>query len=327
MSEELVLKENLSPYLSNALDALEKVMTLEGVKEHIDASAALKKFVVSRNMGLESQNHVAEYNIRAERKAGKILIDLAETGERRPKGGDQKSRGATPLDKLSDFGFTKDLSKRCQAMARIPDEKFDEFMAALKEAFKEITKIAFYNLERTFHLPVDAPPLPKGKYRIIYADPPWQYGDKLIEGYGAAEHHYPSMSIKELCELPIQDLAGADSVLFFWVTSPILPECFEIIEAWGFRYKACFVWDKIKHNVGHYNSVRHEFLLICTKGSCLPDIKELHDSVVSIERTKEHSEKPEYFRELIDKMYTEGKRIELFARIKADGWDSWGTSV
>jgi N6-adenosine-specific RNA methylase IME4 len=170
-------------------------------------------------------------------------------------------------------------------------------------------------------------PETKGKYKIIYADPPWCYGNKLVEGYGTAENHYPTMTIQELCELPIKELAEDNAVLFLWVTSPLLEECFQVIKAWGFKYKTSFVWDKVKHNMGHYNSVRHELLLICTKGSCLPDNKKLFDSVVEVERTNKHSEKPEQFREIIDTIYSCGKRIELFARKKTDKWDVWGNQT
>ena len=103
----------------------------------------------------------------------------------------------------------------------------------------------------------------------------------------------------------------------------MLEDAFVVIRAWGFEYKASFVWDKIKHNWGHYNSVRHEFLLVCVRGSCPPDELKLFDSVVSIERTK-HSEKPEAFRKIIDTLYPHGKRIELFARTKVDGWEAFG---
>jgi N6-adenosine-specific RNA methylase IME4 len=76
--------------------------------------------------------------------------------------------------------------------------------------------------------------------------------------------------------------------------------------------------------MGHYNSVRHEILLICTKGSCTPQNVKLFDSVQSIERT-EHSVKPEAFREIIDTLYPHGKRIELFARRSLPGeWKGWG---
>ena len=76
--------------------------------------------------------------------------------------------------------------------------------------------------------------------------------------------------------------------------------------------------------MGHYGSVRHGLLLICTKGGCTPDINELPNSVVTLERTDKNSEKPAEFRQLIDKMYTHGKRIELFSRNRVDGWEVWG---
>ena len=167
---------------------------------------------------------------------------------------------------------------------------------------------------------------PKGKYRIIYADPPWQYTDKRDGNTTGAEDHYKTMSITELCELPIKDMTEDNAVLFLWVTSPLLAECFEVIKAWGFVYKTSFVWDKDAHNMGHYNSVRHEFLLIATKGSCLPDSNKLIPSVVK-EKRNEHSVKPEIFRQIIDDLYTYGNRIELFARKQVDGWESWGDQV
>lgn len=169
----------------------------------------------------------------------------------------------------------------------------------------------------------NVPVEPSGKYRVFYADPPWKYGDQLTESYGSTKYHYPVMSISDLCLLPIKELSEENAVLFMWVTSPLLDECWAVIKAWGFEYKTSFVWDKIKHNMGHYNSVRHELLLVCTKGSCLPDSPKLIDSVQSIERT-EHSKKPDEFRNIIDQLYTHGKKIELFARGKYDGWDAWG---
>ena len=165
--------------------------------------------------------------------------------------------------------------------------------------------------------------LPTAKYRVIYADPPWKYGDQLTEDYGAVKFHYPAMTIAELCAMPIRDVCEPDAVLFLWVTSPLLEECFPIINAWGFKYKTSFVWDKVKHNMGHYNSVRHELLLICTRGSCTPDTKKLNDSVQSIERTT-HSTKPEKFREIIEELYPHGKRLELFARKQTEGWTAYG---
>jgi len=171
--------------------------------------------------------------------------------------------------------------------------------------------------------------LPKDKFSVIYADPPWSYNDKqggsISESYGAAEKHYPSLSLSELKALPIRDLSADDCVLFLWATCPLLEDALELCRAWGFRYKAQFVWDKVRHNMGHYNSVRHELLLICTKGSATPQNVKLHDSVQVIEKTNKHSEKPERFREIIDELYPVGNRIELFRRGSTPkGWSAWG---
>lgn len=176
----------------------------------------------------------------------------------------------------------------------------------------------------------DVPELPDGKYRVIYADPPWEYeqhGVSVDRSYGSDEFQYPSMNIDDLCDLPIKNLAADDSVLFIWVTSPKLNQVWQLIEAWGFEYKTSFVWDKVQHNFGYYNSVRHELLLICGRGSSTPDVAHLFDSVQSIERSDKHSEKPIQFRQIIDTIYTQGRKIELFARKKVEGWDVWGNQV
>ncbi len=181
----------------------------------------------------------------------------------------------------------------------------------------------------TPHLKPETPSLPKGKYSVIYADPPWKYADTCEAGAvqsKGADKHYPVMSIMKLCNLDIPKITHDNAALFLWVTSPLLAECFGVITAWGFEYKASFVWDKIKHNMGHYNSVRHEFLLICTKGSFVPVHPKLYDSVQSIERTK-HSEKPEEFRKIIETLYPESEKVELFARKKTDGWEAYGNEL
>jgi|694.fasta_scaffold91441_6 N6-adenosine-specific RNA methylase IME4/ParB-like chromosome segregation protein Spo0J len=167
------------------------------------------------------------------------------------------------------------------------------------------------------------------KYRVIYADPPWQYDlEQTSPNLGGAIKHYNSMSIEELCALPIKDIAEKDAVLFLWITSPKLNLFLQLMEAWGFEYKTSFVWDKVKHNMGHYNSVRHEFLLIGGRGKSTPDIKHLYDSVISIERSDKHSEKPVEFMDIIDNLYQHGNRIELFARqAKKDNWYFWGNEV
>ena len=191
------------------------------------------------------------------------------------------------------------------------EEKREERKEAIEQQISKPSSGSFVDIYTT-----------EKKYRVIYADPPWSYGDKQnIDGLGGAEKHYPTMPLNDICELPIP--AAEDAVLFLWVTSPMLEDSFKVVKAWGFKYKTSFVWDKVAHNMGHYNSVRHEFLFVCTKGTCLPDVPKLYDSVISIERT-EHSKKPKEFRDMIDTLYPIGERLEMFAREAPENWDVWG---
>jgi len=170
---------------------------------------------------------------------------------------------------------------------------------------------------------------PKGKYRVIYADPPWSYGDERSGGsHGGAVDHYNTMSLQELCDMPVSYLAEKDAVLFMWVTAPMLMnEGNEVLKAWDFKYKAHFIWDKTNSFVGNYNAVQHELLLIATKGSCTPDNTQRFKSILTIAKTRKHSEKPEEFRKIIETLYTYGNKIELFARKAIEGWEVYGNEV
>jgi len=236
--------------------------------------------------------------------------------------------------------LVKGVSEKIESGRRLPDLSFTHHAEVaslspekqnffLNKAVEE--KLSYRELRREikkekYNEQMKKVPLPTDKYRVIYADPPWDYGNSGLDEYGHAERHYNTMKLEEICNLPIPNLCEDNAVLFLWVTSPMLEDGLKVINAWLFRYKTSFVWDKIKHNFGYYNSVRHEFLLVATKGSCLPDVKELHDSVIEIERSEKHSEKPEYFQDLIDKLYITGRKIELFARNKTvkKNWDRWG---
>ena len=111
-----------------------------------------------------------------------------------------------------------------------------------------------------------------GKYNVIYADPPWQYAQKGLQG--AAERHYLTMGIEELCALPVADLAAPDSVLFLWATFPQLPEALRLIKAWGFQYKSVgFVWlkknkkaDSWFYGLGFWTRANAEVCLLAPRG-------------------------------------------------------------
>lgn len=199
---------------------------------------------------------------------------------------------------------------------------------SINEAFKEIKKEEVETKRKEIRDTFEKQDVEvkDKKYRIIYADPPWKYGNAMPEYVTEPQDYYLLMNTEDICAMPIKDITEKDAVLFLWSTSPHLPEALDVAKAWGFTYKTTFIWDKIKHNMGHYNSVRHEILLVCTKGACTPDVKRLFDSVVSEERT-EHSKKPNVFREIIETIYTYGNKIELFARESPEGWDVFGNQT
>lgn len=172
------------------------------------------------------------------------------------------------------------------------------------------------------------------KYQIIYADPPWQYKVYSKKGQGrTAESHYSTMNIDDICKLPIKELADEDCVLFLWMTFPTLKEGFRLIEEWGFKFKTvAFVW--IKQNkktpslfwgLGFWTRANAEICIIATKGNPKRKSAKVHQVIIS--PIEEHSKKPNEARERIVELMGDIPRIELFARQKCEGWDSWGNEI
>jgi N6-adenosine-specific RNA methylase IME4/ParB-like chromosome segregation protein Spo0J len=167
------------------------------------------------------------------------------------------------------------------------------------------------------------PPLPGGPFELIYADPPWQLGNP--DGAHAPESHYPTMALEEIKALPIP--AGEDAVLFLWAVSGLLPQAFEVIEAWGFECKSCLVWIKPSVGPGVWLRNRHELLLVARRGAFPPpEPEDRVDSVLEAPRGR-HSQKPECLYELIERMYPHASKLEFFARARRPGWVAWGNEV
>ena len=169
------------------------------------------------------------------------------------------------------------------------------------------------------------------KYPIIYADPPWRYSAKKMQG--AAENHYPTMSIDELCALPVAELAAKDSALFMWATFPQLPEALRLIRAWGFTYKSvAFVWlkknrkaDSWFYGLGFWTRANAEICLLATKGHPKRQAADIHQFIIS--PIEAHSKKPDETRDKIVALMGDLPRVELFARQTSPGWDVWGNEV
>jgi N6-adenosine-specific RNA methylase IME4 len=322
-----VLQDKVVHRLLQAEEALAQAVQIDQVKLVMDVAAAQEIFAKRQTLGEDVIGYAHAIKVRALARLGELLQDLEkQAGARgRSGGGTRGSMKVPQVDApptLADLGITKKVSSVAQQLAAL-EPQTREAIAKREQTLSQARR------EKKAESVQHAVKLPSAKFRVLYADPPWSYHDKADAGSvqsGGAEMYYPSMSIADLSAMPVAELCESDAVLFLWVTSPLLFESAAVIKAWGFTYKASFVWDKIKHNMGHYNSVRHELLLVCTRGSCTPDVVKLYDSVQSIERT-EHSVKPEEFRQIIDTLYPHGKRLELFGRKHVEGWTVYGNQL
>mgnify|MGYP001217007620 CR=1 FL=1 len=191
------------------------------------------------------------------------------------------------------------------------------------------------------------------RYHIIYCDPPWSYNNRSNRQtkFGGGVHaHYPVMNVIDIKSLDVASICEDNCVLFMWATFPRLPQALEVMEAWGFEYKTLgFSWHKLNkngnlfHGVGTYAKSNCEVCLMGTKGKVgrcmssagqvIPDPKEklvVVSNYVSsaINAPKErHSKKPGEVRDRIVELFGDVSRIELFAREKTLGWDTWGNEV
>ena len=165
-------------------------------------------------------------------------------------------------------------------------------------------------------------------YQVILADPPWKM-DFSISHNRDIENHYPTMTLEEICALPIP--AADDSILYLWTTTPKLNEGMIVLEKWGFRYVSNLIWDKVNFGCGWWSRVQHEILLIGVKGKMSPpEPDERCRSIISIrsDRSKDgHSRKPQEFRDIIHYRHPNLSKIELFAREHDVGWEAWGNEA
>lgn len=173
------------------------------------------------------------------------------------------------------------------------------------------------------------------KFQTILADPPWQFTNRT--GKMAPEHkrlnRYNTLSLHEICEMPISLIADTPAHLYLWVPNALLPEGLEVMKTWGFDYKTNLIWHKVRKDgepdgrgVGFYFRNTTEIILFGIRGR----MRTLSPgrSQVNIIRTmkQEHSRKPDQLYEIIEKC-SPGPYLELFARGTRNNWVAWGNQA
>ncbi|MBB4007788.1 MT-A70 family methyltransferase [Allorhizobium taibaishanense] len=177
---------------------------------------------------------------------------------------------------------------------------------------------------------------PCGVYAIGYADPPWQQEAWSEETGQDKGLKYPAMPVDEIKALCTGEKSPftPDALLFLWVTANRLPDGIDVLRAWGFEYVTCMAWDKVHIGMGRWVRDRHELLLIGKRGKIsLAPLPGTQPESLYAEAKTEHSRKPVWFAEQIDRLWPQLPKLELFQRKEslcagdvrlAGNWDFWG---
>lgn len=330
--------------LSKAEKAIAEAKTLDEVKDIVDRAAAVKAYAKKAQLGQKIVVEAAAIKLRAERRLGEMMqsINLANSAPGNQYTGPLATHtlGVSPPIFLRDLGITKSDSARSQKIAKLPRETFERYIAENVDANREPTTAALLRLEKQQHIvtTVSAPKhcgcgvvasmnelLRSGqRFATIYADPPWPYNNQATRA--ATGNHYPTMTVEEICTEPVAQLCEDNAHLHLWATNGFLREAFDVMAAWGFEFKSCFVWVKPQIGIGNYWRVAHEFLLFGLRGSC-PFMDRSQRSWTECERT-EHSRKPPIIRELVEKV-SPGPYLEMYGRNEPPhaGWTVYGNQV
>lgn len=229
-----------------------------------------------------------------------------------------------------------ELGRRVRFAERFPTE--DELCHAVTQfgSWHQVVKNLKAERDAEDNIPVTPPPVVEGEFSTFVADPPWQYGNTSTRG--AAENHYGTMTIEELCALDIVPTRAADQAhLYLWTTAGHLPQAFEVMDAWGFEYKTYLVWVKPQMGMGNYFRVSTELVLFGTRGGMRTQARDIKNYFES--PRGQHSKKPTMFHDIVEKA-SPGPYLELFSRCNASdmlhgctcskcrlGWTVWGNQA
>lgn len=242
----------------------------------------------------------------------------------------EKGAESAPLGKsrevvASYIGVSHDTLTKAEMLVDAAQKDPERFAATLESVDNGDTSLnyAYSMVKRAEFQKLDTPPLPEGKFDIIYADPPWQ--THSISGRGTPEHHYPTMTPEQIAAVQVPCTENA--ILFMWVAPSMIREALYIVDSWGFKYKNHLIWVKDRFGTGFYFRVQHELLFLCTRGEVLTPLEHDRPSSILQSPMREHSQKPEEIYAIIERMYPKRKYLELFARNKREGWESWGNQI
>jgi len=173
---------------------------------------------------------------------------------------------------------------------------------------------------------VAAEPTPQasGPYRVLVADPPWPYEKRKTDTTHRARLPYPDMTMEEIIDLPVGDLACDDAVLWLWTTNAFMRQAFQCLDSWGFQEKTILTWVKDRMGTGDWLRGKTEHCIMAVKGR--PSVILTNQTTALVAPTREHSRKPDEFYAMVEALCP-GSKLELFSRTNRSGWAAWGAET
>jgi N6-adenosine-specific RNA methylase IME4 len=326
-----------------AVRAIAEAKSVDEVKEIRDKAIAMQEYSRrAKNRSMEAD--ALAIRMHATRQLGKMIAAQKQTVGLSAGTRGSRVKGARVDDKptLASQGIDKNLATNARKLGALADEDFEhavgEARAAVSNVVRDALRVKTKEARRAEHMAklVEASrlnaPLPSDRrYPVILADPPWsfQVHNGPDETERSAERHYPAMTAEEICALSVGDIATPAAVLFLWTPACNLPEALRVVAAWGFEYRTSAVWVKTSGTpgLGHYFRTNHEHLLVARRGDIPTPLPANRPSSVISTPRREHSRKPDEAYALIERMYPDLPRVELFARTRRAGWEAWGAEV
>lgn len=330
--------------------AIEDVMPLLDQIEHVKLHA---KKVRDRLLMADA----LAFQQKAERKLGQVIVAAREIsghfvqGHRSSKSSDEE---LLPRATLAEVGVDRKLSSRAQKLAQQDDATFKESVESLRErviagAAKVVDREAAQaekgdrRAEREHILGAKQQALPQQKFGVIVADPEWRFEpwSRKTGMDRAADNHYPTSCTEVIASRDVKSIAADDCVLFLWATVPMLPHALLVMEAWGFDYRSHCIWSKRRDGnefgmavsapavgTGYWFRNCHELLLVGVKGKIPAPAPGTQEISIIEGHIREHSRKPDYFLEIIERLFPTLPKIELNRRGPArPGWIAWGNEA
>lgn len=216
------------------------------------------------------------------------------------------------------FGVTEHRTKDALQLLSTDEARARQVLAGTLPLSKAL---AAARREKQLQL-IDGTKPPEGTYRTIVIDPPWAFTNDSFRSSAASQ--YVTMSVEELRDLPVEQLAAPECHLHLWVPSLFVADGIALLEHWGFRFITTLVWDKQRLGLGHYFRNAHELVLFGVRGRAPP--RSVSVGTVFTGKVTRHSQKPIEFFEHVVKV-SHAPYLEMFARAPREGWTTWGAEA